>query len=490
MTRTILYKPARDPTGWCRQVPAIEQKTAVAHGMLTAARPSMRPFASKNLCARLLAVFITVACVSSTAAASQTAEAGPVHADRQLTGPIGPDVLVRIALERNPGLRAGRARAAATQQMAKAESKLPPPEAEFQIWQIPLSRPYAFDESQMIMLSLMQPIPAPGSLSAREEARQREADVERAMVDERALQIARAVRLAFVDYFEAHAKHQVHLEHQKAAERVLAFAQARYSSGAPITDITQAQVELAKIQADVEQEHARIEAARARINGLLLREPSAALGEPVAGEPRSLAESDQALLARAESRRPEPKTARARTAQRLAESRVAQKEASWPMLSVGASYFAPTDVMPMHGCGLSVSSSLPWLWGRGRAEAEASRAMARATEDDTRDVQAQVRTEVATMAADVRAATKRFQVLRDRALPAAKQAWEAAASGYESGRTDILMLLTARTSVVEVEVDLVEARTALERALVELEWATASPVRTAPIAAAPSRETP
>jgi outer membrane protein TolC len=96
-----------------------------------------------------------------------------------------------------------------------------------------------------------------------------------------------------------------------------------------------------------------------------------------------------------------------------------------------------------------------------------------------------VRTDVATSAAAVRADARRFQVLRDRALPAAQRAWEATATGYESGKTDILMLLTARKSMVEIEVDIVEARTAIEHALVDLEWAIGGQVRTAPITAVP-----
>ena len=155
------------------------------------------------------------------------------------------------------------------------------------------------------------------------------------------------------------------------------------------------------------------------------------------------------------------------------------------MFAVGASYFAPTNLMPVHGFGLSVSSTLPWLWGRARAEANASRALAGASEDDVRDVESRVRTEVATSAATVRAAARRFQVLRDRALPAGQRAWEAAATGYESGKTDILMLLLARKSMVEIEVDIVDARSAIEHALVDLEWAIGGQVRTAPIVAAP-----
>ena len=83
-----------------------------------------------------------------------------------------------------------------------------------------------------------------------------------------------------------------------------------------------------------------MDTARSRINGLLLRDPAAPLGAPEPSEPRTVAQSDVELISKAQANRPEPKTARAKTALRLTESRVSEREASWPMFSVGASYFA------------------------------------------------------------------------------------------------------------------------------------------------------
>jgi outer membrane protein, heavy metal efflux system len=430
-------------------------------------------------------IAIGLAVVNSSAQDAPSRPRQVTGVDPQLSDRVTSELLVRVALERNPGLRAGRSRAEAMLRMGEAERKLPPPEAEFQMWQVPLSRPYDVGDSQMIMLGVKQPIPAPGSLDARAEVREREADLESAMVSERARDITRDVQHAFVDYVEAENKHREHLEHKAAADRVLAVARARYASGGAITDAAQAELEVARIEVDIAQERARIDSARSRINGLLLRDPAAPLGPPEADEPRSVAQSDAELMLKAQGSRPEPKTARARTAQRFAESRASEREASWPTFSVGASYFAPTHLMPVHGFGLSVSSTLPWLWGRARAEATANRGLAGASEDDVRDAESRVRAEVATSAASVRAAARRFQVLRDRALPAGRRAWEAAATGYESGKTDILMLLTARKAMVEIEVGIVEARSALEHALVDLQWATGGHVRTAPIATVP-----
>ena len=422
-----------------------------------------------------------------------TAASAPARGDgfdQQLAKAVTREGLVRIARDRSPALSAGRMQASATRAMGEARRRLPAPEADLQVWQIPLARPYDLPGAGMVMVSLKQPIPAPGSLGARAEVSEREADVETAMVAERELDLSREVGHAFVDYLEAHERHRVHLEHKDAADRITAVAHARYAAGGSLTDATQADVEAARIEADIAQEQARVASARARINGLLLRDPAAALGPPETGAPRSVAEPDADLIARALAHRPEPRTARARTAQRQAESRASEREASWPMLAVGASYFAPTRDMPSHAWGLSVSTSLPWLWGRARAESKASRAMAAATGHLTQDAEARVRTEVSTRAADVRSGAARLRVLQHRALSSARLSWEAAAAGYESGRTDILMLLSARKAMVEIEVDIVDAHAAIEHALVELQWAVGGNVRTAPVTGALAGSTP
>jgi outer membrane protein TolC len=369
--------------------------------------------------------------------------------------------------------------------MGEAEGKLPAPEAELSVWQVPLSRPYAIADATMVMVGVRQPIPAPGSLAARSEVRSREADVEESMVADRVRELSRDVDHALIDYAQASAMHHVHREHKLAADRVLSVARARYASGGSITDVTQAEVEASRIEADIAQEDAKVEAGKARLNGLLVRAHDAPLGTISTVEPVTLGEPLSELLARARSLRPELRTVQARQAARQADVQVAKKEAAWPMLSVGALYFAPTNGMPSHGYGVSVSSSLPWLSAKASAEVRAASANALAVHDDISEVLAKINAEVATNAAAVQAAERRYQVLRDRAVPAGKRAWQAAASGYESGRTDMLMLLMARKSVAEVEVDVVEARTMLDHALVDLDWAVGRPVKRRGIAQQP-----
>jgi outer membrane protein, heavy metal efflux system len=407
-----------------------------------------------------------------------------VSGDARLTGPLDRQVVMSEVVARSPGLRAARRRADAMLLAAEAEDTLPPPMLEFQITQVPMDRPWDIPNAQMIMLGVKQDFPAPGSLSARSEAMADQAGVERAMTRERLRELETQAEQALADYAEATRKLGTHLAHRTTAERILTAARARYSAGGMLTDVAQADVELAQIEADVAGEQANVLAAKAKLNGLLLRSPSAPLGEPVLGGAETLGEPVEAVIARARRQRPEVGTAEAKHTAGLASVRAAESEAAWPMFSVGLAYYAPTMAMPMltaGSYGVSFSSTLPWAWGRGAALVRAERAKAAAVGDELADVDARVAADVATAAAAVQAETRRYQALQDRSLPASRRAVEASAAGYESGGTSILALLTANRSVVEIELMLVETRAALDHALAQLDWAAGASVARVPI---------
>lgn len=394
--------------------------------------------------------------------------------------------VIRTVLSRNPGLHASQRRTEAAWLASQAESRLPPPEAEVSIWNVPVAKPYDVPGSQMIMVGVRQPIPAAGALALRAQAKESEADAESATFDERERELVREAGHAFVDYVEASAKVRAHRAHRQLADEILTAARVRYSSGGALTDVTRAEVESARITADIAIELAMIDAAKARLNGLMLRPTDAPLGKPAEEPEVSLGEPVAGILERVERRRPELRAIQARRAGKLAEAQATDREATWPAFSVGALYFAPTSTMPTHGYGVSFSSTLPWLWGRASSAARAEHSLAQAGDDEYQDTAARIRTEVATRAALVGVQTRRLGALRDTLLPASVRAFQAATSGYDSGRTDILTLIAARRSVVEVEIDIVDARAALQHAMVELDWAAGAPVRRAPLTEPPS----
>lgn len=405
----------------------------------------------------------------------------PSAADASLAGPLDRGVFVRWVVARNPSVHAAELRARAVTTTADAEGRLPPPEAMVQVWQVPLSRPYAVGDSQMVMFGVSQSFPAPGSLGAREAAGHQDARADEAIAAERARQVAREAEHAFADYVEATARHRIHDAHQEVARRVLSVAQGRQAAGGALTEVTQAEVELARVQADLMTDAARMETARARINALLGRSPYAPLGLPVEGDPTVPTWSPDQILAAARASRPELRAAAARQQAKKLELRAAEREATWPSFSLGVSYFAPTTVVPVHGYGVNAGMSMPWVWGAADRRRDAERLSVTAAAAEIEGVRVEIDADVVTAESTVRAAALRLQVERDRVLPATKRAFDLAWGGYESGRTDILTLLAARRAVVDAEHDVVMSRALLDHALADLDAAVGIPVPRRPL---------
>jgi outer membrane protein TolC len=308
-----------------------------------------------------------------------------------------------------------------------------------------------------------------------------QANQEQAMTGDRARTILREAGHAFSDYQESSGKHRVHRAHLQITRHLFDVAEARHGAGGSLIDVTRAQVELSRVEADVVTDATLIESARSHLNALLAREPGAPLGPPVETEPMVPSWDVPTLLAKAEASRPEFKQALAEREAREYAAKAAEREATWPAFSVGALYFPPTKAMPFHSYGATLSMSLPWLWGAAGDRKEAEREFARAAATSLQAARIPVDAEVVTAEAKARSAAYRLQVLRDRTLPASHRSFEVAQSGFESSRMDLMTVLDTRRSVVDVEHDIVMARSDLDHALTDLEAAVGTEIPLKPL---------
>jgi outer membrane protein TolC len=291
-----------------------------------------------------------------------------------------------------------------------------------------------------------------------------------------------------VDYAEANKRHQIHKEHLAVAQRVVELSHARQAAGGSLADIAQAEVEAARMEADVVTDGALAESARARINAMLARPTDAPLGQPVEDPPRIPAGTTADLITRARTQRLEVRSAQAARDASAAASRASEREATWPSFSVAALYFAPTQAVPEHGYGFNASMSLPWLWGAADRKREAARAAQAAASSSAEGAHISVDVEVATAAASTQSAARRLAVLQLSALPATERAFDAAWSGYETGRGDILGVLAAERALIDAKEQIVMARASLDHALADLDAAVGAPVQRAPLTEGASHE--
>jgi cobalt-zinc-cadmium efflux system outer membrane protein len=398
-----------------------------------------------------------------------------------LAGPLTIDRAVAVALANNPGLRAAHHRVRGQTLLAEAERKPAGPSLSLDLWQVPLARPYALDQSPMVMLALRQPIPPAGLLKRKAAALAHLADAESADRDVRAQALATAVRHAFIDYAAATARHQLHLDHQAVTDRILQLAQARQSVTGTLLDIARAETEAARALAAVATDQTTIDAARTRLNSLLARPPHAPLGPPVALPEETATADAAALITRARDQRPEHRAAASRRDAAAMELQAARRAANLPAADVGLAFFPATKVMTYNGYGVLVNLSLPWLSGQGRKRRDAAAELAAAASADLEQADLEVASEVAGALQAAQSAARRWVVLRQRALPASQRAREVALSGYEVGRADMLAMLAAEGTYVDIVVELIDVKSELDHALADLDRASGAHIARSPL---------
>src|SRR5262245_50506461 len=69
-----------------------------------------------------------------------------------------------------PEQQAAERAARAEELSGEAAERLPAPELMLEVWRVPISRPYALDDADMIRLGVEQELPAPGERAARRRA--------------------------------------------------------------------------------------------------------------------------------------------------------------------------------------------------------------------------------------------------------------------------------------------------------------------------------
>lgn len=379
---------------------------------------------------------------------------------------LGP--LVAEVLAQDPELGAKAHEVRSIVEDARAEGALPEPGLYVEIWNAPLTRPYALRQADMIMVGVQQTLPAPGVRSARAEARLADARVALAELHARERELTEQVTTLFVDYVAATLADRARAAQQSVLDAMHDAAVARVASGGSIGDVARVDVErvsLARARRLTASELARI---RVELNVLLARDPDAPMGSPSIEitSPEDLATEE--LGPRAARTSSAVVVARARTEASGARARVARYEARRPsfMFSV-AWYQAPTM---RAGVGGMVTMSLPWL-SRGPSARERA-----AREDAARDESLALAEERRALA-EARVVSVRIESL-EASLESIRATREATLRALESlpleyvaGRIDLLAWMDASRQLLDADLEAASTMAELGRAVAELERA-------------------
>ena len=426
-------------------------------------------------------------------AGTSMAETGPPAPDRAPADRVAQGitdeslrVLVQEALARNPGLKAGFARARAAAQKAPQVASLPDPTAEATAFLLP---PETRVGPQRLMLGFSQALPWLAKLDLKEAAALQEAVALEREVQADRLRLVTDVRrlyyeLLFLD--RSRTTVTILLEDLDQHEEV---AQARYATGVGSTQaVLKLQAEMTRASQELLDLDSREAALRARLNGL--RDRPAATPVTRGTLPEAIGEVDlkpERLLDRARSARPELQAADARLARADLVERLARM-ARRPDFRVGVTYTLVTSrdddaarLLAIQGDGNDVFGlrggvTLP-VRKRSRAAAiqEALDLRSHAV-DEKRHAELSVETEVGDLTERLPLAWRRLRLLEDLLVVQADEALESAEAGYIAGALNTFDLVDAEEVLFEALTAVDKARVDYLIGLAELEGAVGRPL--------------
>lgn len=403
----------------------------------------------------------------------------PPSAIESIDEPADADALVRLALERNPQIRAAERRVEMMRQRIPQATSLDDP--MFQI--APLGEMAQTAAGEVgLMTTLSQKLPWPGKLDRRGDvARQ---DVAMALADLRQtrLQVAAEARRAWWSYYYATRAIEVTRRSRDLLTQFRQIAESEYRAGKRTQpDVLRASVELAGFDNELILLEQRQASARSMINQLIDRPGGAALPAPHPVELSTLEAQLDDLLAQAAAHNPSLARLHERIEQYRQRHRLARLN-RWPDINVSLTYNAVED----DGLAAMANGDDQWWLGFGinlpiwaqkyeAAEREAALGMLEAVAELTAQ-RNRVAFTIEEAYLKVQAQQKLVELFHDTIIPQARQTVESSQAGYRAGSTDFLTLVDNWRKLLNFELMHHRALADMEQAVADLERAVGSVV--------------
>lgn len=382
------------------------------------------------------------------------------------------EAVLDLARQRNPRLAAARSVAEAAGAREAAASL--PPDPSFQFGVMNFSLPgFRTDmpNSMAPSLQLMQMLPFPGKLGLSGRIAGQSTAMAEADAAESWWEVRSRVAMAFYELYRADRSIDVMRETLVLLQDFGQIAAAMYAAGeGRQSDVLRANVEIARMDAEIRRMEAMRQAAAARLNGLLDRPSDTRLPSPVLPALPAELPTPATLVAWAESDRPMLERGRLGVEQAGTRRDLARKQL-WPDFAIGVQYGQRSGDMGAERMGSAmVGFSLPIFASRRqlrmRDEAEAMERMARA---ELADMRSQVEARIGELLADLERDRTLVRLYRAEVLPQARANVESAFSSYRVGTVDFMTLVDARMTVNRYEQELYALLSDYGQALAELE---------------------
>jgi outer membrane protein TolC len=402
------------------------------------------------------------------------------------TPPVGEELsladVYELARARNPMLRASSAMADAAE-TREASAGLPP-DPTLQVGVMNFSVP-GFETdmptSMVPSVQAMQMLPFPGKLGLSQRIAEQSTSMARAGAAETWWEVRSMAATAFFNIYEIDQKLAVMRETLGLLQDFQQVAQAMYSSGTGRqSDVLRANVEVARMDAEIQKMVAMRKVAAARLNAVLDRPAETPVPGAELPSMPSGSRDQETLRSWAEETR--PMLLRSKTGVEQAQTRedLARKQI-WPNFNLGIQYgqrdagAMGTERMGSAMVGFSIPVFAKSRQLRQRDEAAAMEAMAQA---ELTNVRAQVDARIGELLAELERVQTLVDLYSDEVLPQADANVESSFSSYRVGDVDFMTLVDAQMTANRYEQEFYTLLADYGRAMAHLEMTVGRELQT------------
>ena len=371
------------------------------------------------------------------------------------------DSYVRYALSRSPQLEAARARATEAQLSVSKTKRIPEPTVSYGYFVRNVETRVG---PQQHRIGVSQSFPWPTKLTAAARAATQVAEAAEQGTREKELRVTRLVAEAYWKLWLIDEEHRLMKEHDLVLETLAGTVRGRVQTGAAsLADLSQVELGVARHHDHHGAHREAQRSAQARllaVSGAAHREPT-----PVTDQPRlGLPAADEQELHRIA--RSSPGVERLGLMASASEHRAAMAAADkLGGFRVGVDYIV-TGEAEMSGVAdsgkdpiiASVALSLPLWWGIYDANVEAARAEERARRAEQEQARLMVDAELQAALSAVRDGERRTRLYRDTLIPQGETTYRSVLGSYQTGRSTVAAVLLAQRELLELQLDLAQAR--------------------------------
>ncbi len=379
---------------------------------------------------------------------------------------------IRVGLTRNPDLRAEYERWRAALEKIPQVTSLPDPMFNYGHF---IEEVQTRTGPQENRFGLSQTFPWFGKLSLRGEIASRRAESLWWKVQDTRLRLVRDIKNAYFEY--AYLAQAIHITDANLSllKRLEPVAQRKVAAGGSQEGLLRLQVEIGKVENDLETLTKLRPAVSARLSAAIDRREREPLPWPSAVEPTVGERSVEKLLQELVAKNPTLESLRQQILSTQSRKELADLD-GWPDITVGADYLETgSAVIPnTRGSGddpygFTVMFNVP-IWREKYSaavrEAERQEASTRAT---LRNRHNQLRSDLELACYRLDDAARQIRLYRDTLLPRAQQSFEVTEEAYRAGKSTLFDVIETEQVLLAFQRSLWRAISNHEQSLAEIE---------------------